>query len=133
MYHVTTQAGCLYPTVIALAPAISLSLNWKYCSFLEPTVIPFPHGTVCRPIFYHFVTLGFCFLCVLCVEYQTRSHSPALKTGYDGLRCLYGILTLPTLCNPFCSHGLILLMRGHIKHCHSRVSVCPIAVVLSLL
>ena len=122
MYHVTTQAGCLYPTVIALAPAISLSLNWKYCRFFRAHCHPVPTWHCLQA---HICNLGL--LCVLCVEYQSRSHSPALRTGYDGLRCLYGILTLPTLCNPFCSHGLILLMGGHIQHCHSRVSMCPIA------
>ena len=82
-------------------------------SFSELTDIPSPHG---RPGFYHFGTLGLCYLCMglLYVEYQTGSHSPALRTGYDGLRRLYGIPTLPALCDPFCSHGVIFNVWPHI-------------------
>ena len=113
---------------------MSLHLDWKYYNFSELTDIPSPHG---RPGFYHFGTLGLCFLCMglLCVKYQTGLHSPALRTGYDGLRRLYGIPTLPALCDPFCSHGVIFNVWPHItllKHSHC-VSYCLLCYACSKL
>ena len=57
---------------------------------------------------------------------QGGSHSPALRTGYDGLRRLCGIPTLPALCDPSCSRDVIF-MCGYIQYSYSMVSMCLIA------
>ena len=91
MCQVTTQG-----LLLLICCGLGCSSELAY-SFSELTNIPSPHG---RPRIYHFGTLmGLCFLCMglLCVEYQTGSHSPALKTGYDRFRRLYGISTLPAM------------------------------------
>ena len=90
------------------------SLMWLQLFNLFVYIVHTSHPHMVDPDFTTLELWTFCFLCMglLCVEYQTGLHSPALRSGYDELRRLYGIPTFPTLCDPFCSHGAIL-MCGH--------------------